>query len=174
MMASHFFPCRAFGARAGVTALILAAGLCIGAPLRAAPPSATAQEDAARIEACLDDPALQGRDPHECGDRVLRPCLANASGASSASAALACEKRREEAWNVIVRQNYHALESRLGDAERHLLRATQAQFELQLRDLCAIAHALAGSDAELATASCASDLVASRALSLRKLAGRGG
>ena len=74
---------------------------------------------------------------------------------------------------MIARESYHTLDSRLGDADRHLLRASQAQFELELRDLCAVAHALAKSDAELASGSCASDLVASRALSLRKLAGRG-
>jgi hypothetical protein len=115
---------------------------------------------------------VRDHDPHECGDGVLRACL-DASHPTSASATVACEKRREDAWNVIARESYHALDSKLGDADRHLLRASQAQFELDLRDLCAVARALAKSDAELRAATCASDLVASRALSLRKLAGRG-
>ncbi|MBV8450111.1 MAG: hypothetical protein JO124_19205 [Hyphomicrobiales bacterium] len=136
----------------------------------AAPPAAGAEADAALIEACLGDPSMRGRDPHECGDRVLQACGATGSGGGAASAVLSCEKRREEAWNVIARQTYHALESRLDDAGRHLLRASQAQFELDLRDLCALARVLVASDAELAAASCASDLVASRALSLRRLA----
>ncbi len=174
MSAERFFPHRGKGVRLAAVALLIAS--CLWLPVRAsaAPPAAGAEADAASIEACLADPSLRGRDPHECGDRVLRQCLAEASRATIASATVACEKRREEAWNVIARESYHALESRLGDADRHLLRASQAQFELDLRDLCAVAHALSGSDAELSAASCASDLVASRALSLRKLGGRGG
>ena len=101
-------------------------------------------------------------------------CLVNADGAGTPSSSVACEKRREDAWNVIARRTYHALDAKLGEADRHLLRASQAQFELDLRDLCAVARSLAGGDPDLASASCASDLVASRALSLLKLAaGRG-
>lgn len=148
-------------------ALLIASCHWFAAEASAAPPPASAEADAASIEACLADPSMRDHDPHECGDRVLRACLPDAS------APVACEKRREDAWNVIARESYHALDSKLGDAERHLLRASQAQFELDLRDLCAVARALAKSDADLAAASCASDLVASRALSLRKLAGPG-
>jgi uncharacterized protein YecT (DUF1311 family) len=174
MSAERFFPHQGEGARLAAVALLMASCLWLPARVSAAPPAAGAEADAASIEACLADPSMRGRDPHECGDRVLRQCLADASRAASANATIACEKRREEAWNVIARESYHALDARLGDADRHLLRASQAQFELDLRDLCAVAHALAGSDAELSAASCASDLVASRALSLRKLVGRGG
>ncbi|MGC1577690.1 MAG: hypothetical protein WA813_16520 [Beijerinckiaceae bacterium] len=173
MTARTFIPRRGEGARLAAVALLLAPCLWLAADASAAPRPAGAEADAASIEACLADPSMRGRDPHECGDRVLRQCLSDASRATNASATVACEKRREEAWIVIARESYHALDARLGDADRHLLRASQAQFELDLRDLCAVAHALAGSDAELAAASCASDLVASRALSLRKLAGRG-
>jgi hypothetical protein len=172
MSAEPFFPHRDEGARLAALALLIASCLWLPARASAAPPAAGAEADAASIEACLADPSMRGRDPHECGNRLVPQCLAEASRAASAT--VACEKRREEAWNVIARESYRALESRLGDADRHLLRASQAQFELDLRDLCAVAHALAGSDAELSAASCASDLVASRALSLRKLAGRGG
>ena len=173
MSAAGFILRRSWDPRLAVAVLLLTASLFTGAPAPAASPAASAEADGAAIEACLGDPSMRGRDPHECGDRVLSSCLASASGGSAVTAALACEKRREEAWNVIARQTYHALESRLGDADRHLLRASQAQFELDLRDLCAVAHALGGRDAELATASCASDLVASRALILRRLAGHG-
>jgi hypothetical protein len=172
MTARTFIPRRSEGARLAAAALLLAPCLWLAADASAAPPPAGAEADAASIEACLADPSMRGRDPHECGDRVLRQCLDAAYAASGASATVRCEKRREEAWNVLARESYHALESRLGDADRHLLRASQAQFELDLRDLCAVVHALTEMQADLAAASCASDLVASRALSLRKLTGR--
>jgi hypothetical protein len=165
------FLCRSEGARLAMAVFLLASCLWLAGEASAASPTPSAEADAASIEACLGDPSMGGHDLHECGDRVLHQCLGDASHAASTS--IACEKRRGGAWNVIARESYHAIESRLSDADRHLLRASQAQFELELRDLCSVAHALAGSDAELATASCASDLVASRALSLRKLAGRG-
>lgn len=159
------------GARLAGAALLLASCQWFAIEACAAPPAAGAEADAVSIKACLIDPSSRDHDPHECGDRVLHACLDDPSHA--AGAPLACEKRREEAWNVIARESYHAVETKLGDAERHLLRASQAQFELDLRDLCAVARSLARGDPDLAGASCASDLVAARALSLRKLAGSG-
>jgi hypothetical protein len=160
------------GARFGIAALTITFCLLLGLA-SAAPAGPSAEADAASIEACLGDPSMSGRDPHECGDRVTRQCLADANGAGATGSALACEKRRADAWNLIARRTYHALEAKLGDADRHLLRASQAQFELELRDLCAVARSLGGGDLDLAAASCASDLDASRALSLLKLARRG-
>jgi hypothetical protein len=172
MKGTSFTERRGEGARIVLAACALAAFLLLGEAAGAAPPGSNAEADAASIEACLADPSMSGHDPHGCGDRIQ--CLVNADGTGTPSSSVACEKRREDAWNVIARRTYHALDAKLGEADRHLLRASQAQFELDLRDLCAVARSLAGGDPDLASASCASDLVASRALSLLKLAaGRG-
>jgi hypothetical protein len=115
---------------------------------------------------------MSGRDPRACGDKIMRPCLANAMPAAPALT-LACEQRLAAAWSSLSRQAYRQIETRLGEADKRSLRTSQVQFELELRDLCAVARALAGGDGELAAASCSSDLLASRALSLAKLAGSG-
>jgi hypothetical protein len=81
-----------------------------------------------------------------------------------------CEQKRSDAWLFLARQAYHQLEAKLGDADRKLLRTSQVQFELELRDLCMAARAALGGDPDLATASCSSDLNAARALALRRLA----
>jgi hypothetical protein len=149
-------------------ALIGAVWLCGGCRAEAAP---AADADAALIEACLNDAAMKGRDPRDCGDRVVQACLAEAGGSSGAAApALACEKRRRDAWILLSRQAYRQVEAKLGDADKRLLRTSQVQFELALRDLCSATRTLVGSDPELAAASCASDLVAARALALARIA----
>jgi hypothetical protein len=152
----------------------LAAFMCLPLGLGAtAAPDADA--DAAGIEACLVEPAMAGRDLRECGERLFRQCLADAGDAGrQAKDAIACETRRGNAWALIARKAYRDMEARLNDAERRLLRTSQVQFELELKDLCAAARGLAKGDADLAAAACTSDLIAARAISLTRLAtGRG-
>jgi hypothetical protein len=160
--------------RGRMLALTVFFSLSIGAAAQAAP-GAEAGTDATSIEACLGEPSMAGRDPRECGERVLRQCLADANDASHAAAgAIACEKRRAAAWILLGRQAFRRIEAKLGDADRHLLRTSEAQFELDLRDLCAATRMLAGGDPDLAAASCASDLVAARTLTLLRLAAGSG
>ncbi|SDR29935.1 hypothetical protein SAMN05519103_01830 [Rhizobiales bacterium GAS113] len=155
----------------GAALVACALWLCVGLPAGAAPTAPAADADAALIDACLNDAGMKGRDPRECGERVIRACLAEAGGSSTAAmTALACEKRRSDAWGLRARQAYRQVESKLGDADKRLLRTSQVQFELELRDLCAATRSLPGGDPELAAAACASDLVAARALTLARLA----
>jgi hypothetical protein len=151
----------------------LAAFLCLplGVGARAVQ---DADVDAAVIEACLGEPAMAGRDLRECGERLFRQCLTVAGNAGETKGAIACETRRGNAWALIARKAYRDMEARLSDAERRLLRTSQVQFELELKDLCAAARGLAKGDADLAAAACTSDVIAARALSLMRLAtGRG-
>jgi len=164
---------RTSGGRGYADCAALAAVLCLlSGIVAAAAPAAGVEADAASIEACLNDPSPGGRDPRECGERIVRRCVAD--GNAGQATPLACEKRRGDAWSLIARQAYRQLETKLGEAERHLLRTSQVQFELELRDLCMATRAVAGGDPDLSAASCASDLLASRALILSRLAaGRG-
>jgi hypothetical protein len=141
---------------------------------KAAPPPG-ADADAALIEACRSEPNMAKRDPRECGERLLRQCLADAGDAArQAQSVIACEKRRGDAWNVIARKAYHDIEAKLGAEDKRRLRTSQVQFELELADLCAAIRGLGAGDPDVATASCASDVIAARALSLSRLAaGRG-
>jgi hypothetical protein len=166
------YPPSSLPGRRRERAAVLALAMCLSAGIaaRAAPAAPAAEADALSIEACLAEPSMNGRDPRECGDRILRQCLADANAASQAGAiAIACEKRRSDAWNLLARRAYRRLEAKLGDADRRLLRTAQVQFELELRDLCAATRMLAGGDPDLASAACASDLVAAHALSLARL-----
>jgi hypothetical protein len=152
----------------------LAAALCLSSAGAATGASPGADADAATLEACRSEPSMSGRDPRECGERLFRQCLAEAGDAGRQPAGmLACEKRRAEAWNALGRQAYRRIEAKLGDADRRLLRTSQVQFELELRDLCAATRMLNGGDPDLVQASCASDLIAARALVLARLAGGG-
>jgi hypothetical protein len=152
----------------------LAALSCLACgSVEAATPSTDA--DAAAIEACLGEPAMAGRDPRACGDRLYRSCVAEAGAAAEQkSGALACEKRRGDAWNIIARQTYRRVEAKLGDNDKRLLRTSQVQFELELSDLCSAARALGGGDPDLAAAVCSSELVTARALILKRIAGERG
>lgn len=165
---------RSTGRLAVAACAALGALLCLLVGGADAATSPSLEADAASVEACLDDPAASGSDPRQCGERLVRQCAADAKGAGRAGeAALACEKRRGDAWNLIARKAYRRLEAKLGDADRHLLRTSQVQFELELRDLCTAARAVAAGDPDLAAASCISELVATRALILVKLAAGG-
>jgi len=149
--------------------------LGLGRPaVAAAGAAASGDADAALIEACLNDAAMKGHDLRDCGERVMRACLAEPGAANQQAAnqqaALGCEKRRGVAWAYLAREAYRQIEARLADAEKRQLRTSQVQFELEQRDLCAATRMLAGGDPELAAASCASDLAAARALILTRLA----
>lgn len=140
-----------------------------------AAPAPGADADAASIEACLSDTGMAGRDPRECGERLMRQCLADAGDAARQTpTAIACEKRRGDAWNLVARKAYRDMEAKLGADDKRRLRTSQVQFELELADLCAAIRGLGAGDPDLATASCVSDVIAARALSLSRLAaGRG-
>jgi hypothetical protein len=154
-------------------AATLAAVSCLAAISTArAAPGADADGDAAAIETCLAEPAMSGRDPRECGERLFHACLSAAGDAGrTILGAVSCETRRGEAWNVIARRTYRQIEAKLGDAEKRLLRTSQVQFELELSDLCRATRTIAGSDPALAEAVCTSALIASHALDLSRLAG---
>jgi hypothetical protein len=153
--------------------LALALILCLSpGDLAKAATSAEAEADGAAIEACLNEPQMIGHDPRECGERLLKSCLAAAGDAAQTpSGAIACEKRRGEAWITVLRQAYRRIDAKLADTDKRLLRTSQVQFELELKDLCTATRELAGGDAELAMAACVSDVIAGRALSLVRLAG---
>jgi hypothetical protein len=157
----------------GAALIIVLACLNATHPCYAAPSPPTAEGDAAAIAACLSEPATNGLDPRTCGDRVMRICLDGGGSNSPPPDRLRCEQRRSDAWTLLARQAYREIEAKLGDANRRLLRTSQVQFELELRDLCIVARAAMGGDPDLATASCSGDLLASRALVLRKLANGG-
>lgn len=142
-------------------------------PAHAATTPPAAEGDAAAIATCLTEPALKGLDPRACGDHIVRACLDEAGSKPAPSVQLRCEQRRSDAWILLARQAYRQLEARLGDADRKLLRASQVQFELELRDMCMAARGALGGDPDLATATCSTDLNASRALILRRLADPG-
>jgi hypothetical protein len=168
-----FSLCRVGGDRCpcfGAALIIVLTCLNAAHPCYAAPSPPSAESDAAAIGACLSEPATIGLDPRTCGDRVVRKCLGEGGSNSPPPVQLRCEQRRSDAWSLLARQAYREIEAKLGDANRRLLRTSQVQFELELRDLCIVARAAMGGDPDLATASCSGDLLASRALVLRKLA----
>ena len=150
-------------------ALMLFLATHVGYAAGAAP---GADADAASIEACLAEPGMAGRDPRECGERLTRRCLADAGDAArQTQSVIACAKRRGDAWNVIARKAYHEMEAKLGADDKRRLRTSQVQFELELSELCAAIRGLGAGDPDLATASCAADVIAARALGLARLAG---
>jgi hypothetical protein len=158
------------GAGAAALAALASLWLWAGEGALAAAVGPSAEADAAALEACLAEPAMAGRDLRECGERLLKSCLADAGNAPTA--ATSCEKRRGDAWNAVARQAYHRIEAKLGDAEKRRLRVSQVQFERELSDLCAATRGLSGGDPERAELACASEAVAARAIVLRSLAAR--
>ena len=159
--------------RACCAIAVTALSCLAGGSAEAATPGTDA--DAAAIEACLAEPAMAGRDPRECGESLYRSCVSEAGAvAEQKGGALACEKRRGDAWNIIARQTYRRIEAKLSDNDKRLLRTSQVQFELELSDLCSTARALGGDDPDLAAAVCSSELVTARALILKRIAGERG
>ena len=163
---------RGFASRLLRMATVAAVSCLAAAATARAAQGADADADAATIETCLAEPAMSGRDPRECGERLFRSCLAAAGDAGhTILGAVSCEMRRGEAWNIIARRTYRRIEAKLGDAEKRLLRTSQVQFELELSDLCRATRTIAGGDPVLAEAVCTSALIASHALDLSRLAG---
>jgi hypothetical protein len=160
-------------ARSGAAVFVALAYLGLAHPSRAASIPPFAESDAAAVATCLSEPAMNGLDPRACGERVVRKCLDEGGSDALPPIQLRCEQRRSDAWTLLARQAYRQIEAKLDDADRRLLRTSQVQFELELRDLCTVARAATGGDPDLATATCSGDVLALRALALRRLAGNG-
>jgi hypothetical protein len=156
----HFAAAPLVGATLALAALSAASAT-------AAPVPPSAQADAVAIAACLGAAAP--------GQEVLcleGPALSGCEPRPPGPASVACEKRRVDAWGLVAREAYRALEERLSETDKRLLRTSQVQFELALRDLCAVAGSLAPAERDRARAACAARLIAFRALVLRRMAAK--